>query len=105
MKVTIEPSEDPESIADLLRQVHEEHRQRRPQWFKPFERAAALDAVLNMLSRQGARLFVARVEGVCLGYALVQNRVRQENAFRYASRSLMVDQMAGRTAGGASARC
>ena len=94
MKVTIEPSEDPESIADLLRQVHEEHRQRHPEWFKPFERAAALDAVRNMLLRHGARLFVARVEGVCLGYAPVQNRVRQENAFRYASRSLIVDQMA-----------
>ena len=35
MSVTIESSGDAEEIVELLRQVHEEHRQRRPQWFKP----------------------------------------------------------------------
>ena len=39
-------------------------------------------------------MFVAHVEGFCIGYALVCERVREENAFRYASRSLVVDQMA-----------
>ena len=94
MKVTIEPSDDSESTVELPRQVHEEHRQRQPQWFKPFEREAALDAVRTMLSRDGARLFVARVEVICVGYALVQDRGRKENPFCYASRSLVVDQMA-----------
>ena len=94
MSVTIETSGDAEEIVELLRQVHEEHRQRRPQWFKPFEREAALRGMRFLLSRVRGRMLVARIEGVCVGYALVQDRVREENAFRYASRSLMVDQMA-----------
>ena len=94
MIVTIETSDDAEEIVELLRQVHEEHRQRRPQWFKPFDRTAALEGQRVLLSRAGAQMFVARVEGVCVGYASVCERVRQENPFRYASRSLVVDQMA-----------
>lgn len=39
-------------------------------------------------------MFVARVEGICVGYALVCERVREENPFCYASRSFVVDQMA-----------
>ncbi len=90
----VETSGDAAEIVELLRQVHEEHRQRRPQWFKPFDRTAALEGQRFLLSRDGAQMFVARVDGVCLGYALVCERVREENAFRYASRSLVVDQMA-----------
>ena len=92
--MTIETSGEAEEVVELLRQVHEEHRQRRPQWFKPFDRTAALEGQRFLLSRDGAQMFVARVDGVCLGYALVCERVREENAFRYASRSLVVDQMA-----------
>ncbi|MDD9987986.1 MAG: GNAT family N-acetyltransferase, partial [Spirochaetaceae bacterium] len=92
--MTIETSGDAEEIVELLGQVHEEHRHRRPQWFKPFDRTAALEGQRNLLSRAGAQMFVARAEGVCVGYALVCERVREENAFRYASRSLVVDQMA-----------
>ena len=94
VSVTIETSGDAEEIVELLRQVHEEHRQRRPQWFKPFDRTAALEGQRFLLSRDGAQMFVARVEDVCVGYALVCERVRGENPFRYASRSLVVDQMA-----------
>ena len=94
MIVNIETSDDAEEIVELLRQVHEEHRQRRSQWFKPFDRTAALEGQRGLLSRAGARMFVARVEGVCVGYALVCERLREENPFRYASRSLVVDQMA-----------
>lgn len=94
MSVIVETSGDAAEIVELLRQAHEEHRQRRPQWFKPFDRAAALESLRFLLSRDGAQMFVARVDGVCLGYALVCERVRQENAFRHASRSLVVDQMA-----------
>ncbi len=94
MIVTIEPSDDAEEIVELLRQVHEEHRQRRPQWFKPFDRTAALEGQRFLLSRAGAQMFVARAKGVCVGYAMVSERVREEDPFRYASRSLVVDQMA-----------
>ena len=94
MSVTIETSGDAEEIVELLRQVHEEHRQRRPQWFKPFDRTAAIEAQRTLLSRAGAQMFIARAEGVCVGYALVCERVREEHAFHCASRSLVVDQMA-----------
>ncbi len=94
MSVIIEPSDDADEVVELLRHVHEEHRQRRPQWFKPFDRTAELEGQRFFLSRAGAQMLVARVEGVCVGYALVCERVRQENPFRYASRSLVVDQMA-----------
>ena len=94
MSVTIENTDDPTTIVELLREVHEEHRQRRPDWFKPFEQAAALEGLRFLLSRDGAQLLVARLQGVCVGYAMVCDSVRAENPFRYASRSLMVDQMA-----------
>ena len=94
MSVTIETTEDPMSIIELLREAHEEHRMRRPGWFKPFDRAAALKGMRFLLSRDGARLFVARLSEVCVGYAMVCDRFRDENPFRYASRSLTVDQMA-----------
>ena len=92
--VTVHTSDDPDEVVDLLREVHEEHRQRLPDRFKPFDGNAALEGQRVLLSRAGAQMFVARVERVCVGYALVCERVREENAFRYASRSLMVDQMA-----------
>ncbi len=85
MIVTIQTSGDAEEIVELLGQVHEEHRQRRPQSFKPFDRTAALEGQRVLLSRAGAQMFVARVQGVCVGYALVCERVREENAFRYTS--------------------
>ena len=94
MSVIIETSGDAAEIVELLRQVHEEHCQRRPQWFKPFDRTAAMEGQRFLLSRDGAQMFVARVDGACVGYALVCERVHEENAFRYASRSLVVDQMA-----------
>ena len=94
MKVRIDATDGPEEIVELLDQVHEEHRQRRPQWFKPFDRTAALEGQRFLLSRAGAQILVARVEGVCVGYALVCERVRGENAFRYGNRSLVVDQIA-----------
>ena len=94
MSVIIETSGEAKEVVELLRQVHEEHRQRRPQWFMPFDRTAALEGQRFLLSRDGAQMFVARVDGVCLGYALVCERVREEDAFSYASRSLVVDQMA-----------
>ena len=94
MSVEIENTDDPTTIVELLREVHEEHRARRPGSFKPFNREAALDGLRFLLSRDGAQLLVARLQGVCVGYAMVCDSVRAENPFRYASRSLMVDQMA-----------
>ena len=89
MSVTIETTDDPAAIVELLREVHEEHRRRRPGWFKPFERAAALEGLRFLLSRDGAQLLVARLSGVIVGYAMVCDRLREENPFRYASRSLI----------------
>ena len=92
--VTVRTSDDLDDVVDLLKEVHKEHRHRRPDRFKPFDREAALRGMRSLLSRDGTRLFVAYVAGVCVGYALVQERVREENPFRYASRSLMIEQMA-----------
>ena len=94
MSVTIETTDDPTVIVELLKQVHEEHRRRRPDWFKPYDRVAALEGLRYLLLREGAKLLVADVSGVCVGYAMVCDRIREENPFRYASRSLVVDQMA-----------
>ena len=94
MSVTIHATDDPDEVMDLLEEVHEEHRNRLPDRFKPFDRAAALAGQRALVSRAGAQMFVARVQGVCVGYALVCERVREETPFRHASRSLVVDQMA-----------
>ena len=91
MSLTIESTHYPTTVVELLREVHEEHRARCPGQFKPFDREAALDGLRFLLSRDGAQLLVARLEGVCVGYAMVCDLVRAENPFRYASRSLKVD--------------
>ena len=94
MNVTIETSEDPAEIVELCRQVHEEHRQRHPARFKPLDREGALEVLDHLLSHNGGRLFVARLEGDCVGYAVVRDVIWQETPLAYGSRSLMVDQMA-----------
>ena len=91
MHVTIETAEDPAVILELVRQVHEEHQQRRPGWFKPIDREGALEDLRWRLSHDGARLFVAWLDGDCVGFALVRDLTWPETPLAYGSRSLMVD--------------
>ena len=94
MRVTIDATHDPEEIVELLRQVQEEHRYRRPDRHRPFDRAAAIQDVRSSLSHNGASLFVARMKGECVGYVIVRDVNWPETASAYGSKSLMVDQIA-----------
>ncbi len=87
MRVTVDATDDPEEIVELLRQFQEEHRERRPERHRPFDRAAALADVRSLLHNDG-KLFVARLKGDCVGYVIVRD------VNWYGSKSLMVDQIA-----------
>ena len=93
MRVTIDATDDTEEIVELLRQFQEEHRRRRPERYKPFDREAALEDVRSCLSYDGT-LFVARLEGDCVGFVIVRDVNWPDTASAYGSKSLMVDQIA-----------
>ena len=94
MRVTIDATDDPEEIVELLRQVQEEHRQRRPERYRPFDQEAALEDVRSLLSHNDGQLFVARLKGDCVGYVIVRDVNWQDSTSGYGSKSLMVDQIA-----------
>lgn len=94
MRVTIDASDDPEEIVELLRQFQEEHRQRRPKRYRPFDQEAALEDVRSNLSGNDGKLFVARLKGDCVGFVIVRDVNWPDTASAYGSKSLMVDQIA-----------
>ena len=94
MRVTIDATDDPEEIVELLRQVQEEHRKRRPERYRPFDQEAALEDVRSLLSHNDGQLFVARLKGDCVGYVIVRDVNWQDSASGYGSKSLLVDQIA-----------
>ncbi len=57
MRVTIDATDDPEEIVELVRQVQEEHRERRPERYRPFDQEAALEDVRSLLSHNGGQSF------------------------------------------------
>ena len=93
MRVTIDASDDPEEIVELLRQFQDEHRRRRPERYRPFDREAALQDVRPRLSYDGT-LFVARLKGDWVGFVIVRDVNWPDTASAYGSKSLMVDQIA-----------
>ena len=94
MRVTIDATDDPEEIVELLRQFQEEHRQRRPERYKPFDREAAVEAVRTFLSGNDGTLFVARLKGDCVGFVIVRDVNWPDTASAYGIKLLMVDQIA-----------
>lgn len=94
MSVTTDATGDPEEIVELLRQVQEEHRSRRPERYGPYDQEAALEDVRSLLSHNGGRLFVARLKGDCVRYLIVRDLNWQDSASGYGSKCRMVDQIA-----------
>ena len=90
----IEERADPAEVLHLCEQVQEEHRARRPEQFKPFEREATLAGLRGVLEAEGAKLLVAFAVELAVGYALLKPREYRDNPFRYGYQALTIDQMA-----------
>jgi ribosomal protein S18 acetylase RimI-like enzyme len=93
MAITIEESNDIDVIAALSAAVQNEHHDRRPDWFKPYDHSATRDALWGIADDPDARCLVAYVDDAPVGYALLVQHDRPESEIRYADRTLGVDQM------------
>jgi diamine N-acetyltransferase len=93
MNIRIAESTDPDVIAPLNEPVQEEHQERRPDWFKPYNAEVVREFVETMVDRADARFLVAYVDENPAGYVLLLTQNRQESTLRFADRSLTIDQM------------
>lgn len=92
-EIRIESCRDAELLATMNREIQEVHAAWYPQEFKTWNAQAAKHFFDEMLRDLNTFAWVAKRDEMALGYviALVQNR--GENAFRFAHKSLHIDQL------------
>lgn len=92
-EIRIEPCRDAELLATMNREIQEVHAAWYPREFKPWNQEASTTFFNVMLQDPNTFAWVAMRDEMALAYviALVQNR--EENAFRYAHKSLHIDQL------------
>jgi ribosomal protein S18 acetylase RimI-like enzyme len=93
MSIDIIETSDAHVIAPLIESVQNEHHERRPDWFKPYDRSTAVEGMQEMLEQPGKRCLVALVDDVAAGYALLTETERAESLVRHADRTLSIEQM------------
>jgi ribosomal protein S18 acetylase RimI-like enzyme len=91
--ITIQPTKDHKAIAALNEEVQNLHARIHPDLFKPHNPTAMEAALQVMLSDANSRCYLARENGLDVGYALFFIKEIKENAFHYAINTLYIDQI------------
>lgn len=91
--IEIRLCKDVDTLADLNRFGHGIHHQKEPGRFKPYDKDAVVQALQNSLAKPTYHSLVAYSEQRPVGYAIAFERIVPENPFRYAYRSLFIDQL------------
>ena len=96
MPVTIRAAEDRDVglLAELNRFVLDMHVDALPAYFKRAEPRAVAVSFRSMLERPEIRAFIASIDDVPVGYAVVAFRERPESALCLARRALEIDELA-----------
>ncbi len=89
----IEQTTDSKIIATLNREVQELHCRLYPDLFKPYEQATIENALRDHLEDPDCFAYLARKDGMVVGYAVFFIRDWPENAFHYARKTLYIDQI------------
>lgn len=85
---------DVESLARLNQVVQQLHAERSPAHFKPFDAVAVRTWFRSVLQNENARVWIASVDEVDIGYVLALIREQAEHAFAYARRFCEIEQIA-----------
>jgi predicted N-acetyltransferase YhbS len=100
--------QDAKMLSDLCRDVQTLHAEQHADSFKPPQSADFASAFFEkMLVDETVHIFIAEKNGEALGYILCKLIEREETAFTFAMRYLLVDQISVRTearGGGVGAR-
>jgi ribosomal protein S18 acetylase RimI-like enzyme len=92
--IKISKTKDHKIIAELNEGVQNLHAELHPDMFKPFNQTEMEKALEEFLSDPDCHCYVAKQNGMAIGYALFMIREAKENAFHYTIRSLYIDQIA-----------
>jgi GNAT superfamily N-acetyltransferase len=84
---------DEQALAALNRGVHEMHRARRPDYFKPTRLADVAAWFRNLLATPTTAAWIAEEGGTPIGFVLACFHERPENPFRQARRWCEIDQI------------
>ncbi len=91
--ITIAETKDHRIIAELNEGVQNLHVELHPEMFKPFDQTEMEKALEVLLSDADCYCYIAKQNGVAIGYALFMIREAKENAFHYAIKTLYIDQI------------
>ncbi len=90
--------EDAELLCRLNQTVHDLHVQARPDHFKPYAMTSELlENYRERLHDAAWRAYIGELDGEPIGFVLIQEVRRPENAFQFALDYLLVDQISVRT--------
>lgn len=93
LDIKILQKDDPETIAELNHVVQEKHRKLFRSSFKEFDYDSVLGEVESLLKKNDYWSFIAYLDEVPIGYAIVFKREFEENPFRNGYTALVIDQM------------
>lgn len=96
--ISIARTNDHELLAALNEEVQDLHFRMHPELFKPFDKEAISAAFRTLLTKESCYAYVAMKGGEPAGYMILFLNEGTENAFKYAERSLYIDQVGVKTA-------
>ena len=91
--ITILETRDPALVATLNEEVQNLHATLHPELFKPYHKEEVTEAIKQMLANHKNTAYIAYYDGVPAGSLLCCIRETNDNAFRYGSRTLYIDQI------------
>lgn len=92
--LTILESTDTNFLADLTKEVQEQHHAMYPDYFVAYNKDAIAKAISDSFREKGMRAFVAYSDGVPVGCIMFYISRKPDDAFTRARSSLHIDQLA-----------
>ena len=94
MDISIVDAPNASIVAKLNREVQEEHRLRRPDFFKAYDFHSTLEAVELLLKQKDVHCLIAYTGDQPVGYAIAYRKDYPENPYRFGYQFYLIDQMA-----------
>ena len=90
----ITSTKDHKVLAELNKMVQDLHHELYPNEFKAFNQQLMEDAFERMIEQVDCHAYLATLDGENVGYMLCFERTREDNAFQYEKKFIVVDQIA-----------
>lgn len=92
--ISIRETPDATFLAELNKEVQEQHHRMYPEIFRPYDKEEITKAIKKMLGGREAKAFVAYIDNEPAGYAIIFISRFNQNAFQQARSAMQVDQFA-----------